>query len=180
MVIAKIIGLSGVPMQCITSQNGSTVQERILIKIDIIAQFWHHPPMIDMLIDGVVVSQDVIDKKKYSIKNTVNLDINQIHLLQLRRYNKSDDQCVIVDGIKKDQYVIIDSVVIDGVNIQNLIWHRSWYEPQYPEVWAEQQKSAGVDLEPKVIGETWLSHNGTWNFEFSSPFYKFVISQFIS
>jgi hypothetical protein len=154
------------------------MHECIKVKIVLTAEFWDLFPMIDLIIDGITVSQHIIDQKKYTIEDTVDLAMDQPHLLQIRRKNKSDDQCMIVDGEKKDQYVIIDEVVIDGIDVQNLIWDRCWYEPEYPEIWADQQKKAGVVLESKVIGETWLSHNGIWNFEFSSPFYKFVIRQF--
>jgi len=82
------------------------------------------------------------------------------------------------NGSRFDQYVILNQVCIDGIDVQNLIWHRSWFEPIYSTVWKQQQIDAGVALEEKIIGETWLSHNGTWKFEFFSPFYKFIISQF--
>jgi hypothetical protein len=154
------------------------MHEQIKIKIELIAEFWDRFPMIDMVINGDWISQHIIDQRCHTIENTVNLQMGQSHLLQLHRYNKSDDQCQIIDGRKKDQYVIINDVIIDGINVQNLIENQCWYEPEYPEVWARQQKNTGIDLESKVIGETWLSHNGIWNFEFSSPFYKFVIKQF--
>lgn len=155
------------------------MHEQIKIKINLIAEFWDRKPMVDMLVDKTVISRHIIDQKHYVIENTVDLEMNQTHLLQMHRYNKSDDQCVMNDdGKKKDQYIIIRDIVIDGINVQNLVWDRSWYEPEYPETWADEQKKDGVALEPTVKGETWLSHNGMWNFEFSSPFYKFVIKQF--
>lgn len=152
--------------------------ERVKIIIDITAEFWDQPPMIDLVINDTLIGKHVIDKKHYVIDHSVDLEISRSHKLKLKRYNKSDDQCTIVDGNKKDQYVILDRVSIDGIDIQNLIWSRSWYEPQYPEVWKQQQEQAGTMLEEKVIGETWLSHNGVWSFEFTSPFYLYVIKQF--
>ena len=152
--------------------------EQIKIKIELSAEFWDCFPMVDMIVDKDTISQHTVNQKNYTIENTVNLQMDQTHLLQLYRYNKSDNQCVMIDDEKKDQYVIVNNVIVDGINVQNLIWDRCWYEPEYPEVWARQQKQAGIDLESKVVGETWLSHNGMWNFEFSSPFYKFVIKQF--
>ena len=119
-----------------------------------------------------------MNKKFYTVEETVELELNMPHVLQIHRYNKSDDQCVTIEGHKKDQYVIIDNVIIDGIDVQNLIWSRGWYEPEYPVLWASEQAQAGIELETKVLGETWLAHNGIWNFVFSSPFYKFVISQF--
>lgn len=152
--------------------------ERISIVIGLTTEFWDKPPMIDLLVDGVIIATHIINNKTYKIKTTVDLGLGQEHVLQLHRYNKSEGQCVIGDQIKKDQYVIVNDVIIDGINVQNLIWDRCWYEPEYPAVWAQQQQDAGVVLQSKVVGETWLSHNGTWHFVFSSPFYKFVIKQF--
>lgn len=152
--------------------------ENIKIQIMLRSEFWDKPPMIDLLINDIKIAHHTIDQKKYSIEDNLSLELGQPHHLKLRRHNKSDDQCVNSDGCTKDQYVIIDTVIIDGMDVQNLIWDRSWYEPQYPKVWAQQQMAAGTNLETKVKGQTWLSHNGVWNFTFFSPFYKFVISQF--
>ena len=152
--------------------------ERIKISVDITAEFWDQPPMVDVFIDGICIGQHVIDSKKYHIEHEVLMRLDANHKLQLKRYNKSDDQCKVVDGEQKDQYIILDRICIDGIDIQNLVWSRGWYEPDYPMVWKQQQELAGTVLESKIIGETWLSHNGMWNFDFFSPFYKFVISQF--
>lgn len=157
---------------------GLIMVERIKIKIDLIAEFWDKFPMIDIILDDRMISQHIIDKKLYTIENIVELDLDQDHILQIRRYNKSDDQCVTINDEKKDQYVILDRLSIDDIDVQNLIWNRSWYEPVYPEIWKKEQESEGLSLEDRVIGEIWWSHNGMWNFKFYSPFYKFVISQF--
>ena len=154
------------------------MNEKIKIQIKLTAEFWDKFPIVDLVLDNNRISHHVIDKKQYVIEDVVELEMDKPHLLQLRRSNKSDDQCIEINNQKQDQYVIIDEVSIDGINVENLIWNRSWFEPQYPVLWAEQQKENGIELETKVIGETWLSHNGVWNFEFFSPFYKFVISQF--
>lgn len=152
--------------------------EKIKIVIDITCEFWDQPPLVDLIINDTMLGSHRIDSKKYVIEHYAELELEKSHLLKLKRYNKSDDQCTIVDGNKKDQYIILDRVSIDGIDVQNLIWSRSWFEPQYPELWRMQQEEAGVQLEDKVLGETWLSHNGVWNFEFTSPFYRYVIKQF--
>jgi len=154
------------------------VIERIKIKINFFAEFWDQYPMIDISIDSIKISTHIINERYHTVESTVDLEMDKSHLLQIHRYNKSDDQCRIIDGEKKDQYIIIKNLLIDGIDIKNLIWSRSWYEPHYPESWVKEQIQAGIDLESKVLGETWLSHNGIWNFRFSSPVYKFIISQF--
>lgn len=155
------------------------MQETIEFNIDFLSKFWDKPPMVEIAIDNQVQWRSSIDKPKLRAEFSTTLDFDKPHQLKIIRSNKTDAQCKISeDGQIKDQYIIIDRVTIDGVDIQNLIWHRCWYEPEYPNLWRQEQESQGVTLEQKVIGETWLSHNGTWFFDFSSPFYKFVISQF--
>jgi hypothetical protein len=154
------------------------MNENIKIKIDITAEFWDKLPMVDVILDNKLIHQHVIDQKKYVILHNIELELGKSHHLKLKRYNKTDDQCKIIDGEKKDQYIILDRVALDGIDVENLIWSRSWYEPDYPSIWKKEQEQSGIVLEKKIIGETWLSHNGEWNFEFFSPFYRFVINQF--
>lgn len=153
--------------------------ETIRFQMYIKSEHWDRYPMIDISVDGVITCQKTLDQSYQIIEFDCVLNLDRQHTLSIKRYNKSDDQCMIMpDATRKDQYIIIDKVIIDGIDIQNLVWHRSWFEPDYPEPWAQQQKKSGIELASKIIGETWLSHNGTWFFEFTSPFYKFVISQF--
>lgn len=155
------------------------MQETIKFQLGIKSEHWDRYPMIDISVDGEIRCKRILDQSYQIVEFDCMLDFDNQHTLSIKRYNKSDDQCVVMpDGSRKDQYIIIDKVIIDGIDIQNLIWHRSWFEPDYPNAWAQQQYESGIWLETKVIGETWLSHNGTWFFEFTSPFYKFVISQF--
>lgn len=143
------------------------------------AEFWDQPPYVDISIDQVPLWTGPVNLKNQTIKFAHTLECNQLHTITIRRYNKTDDQCVILNnGQRQDQYLIINQVIIDEIDIQNLIWHRSWYEPEYPELWAREQQAQGIKLEPKVIGETWLGHNGSWHFQFTSPFYQYVINQF--
>jgi len=153
--------------------------ENIKFEFYFTAEFWDLLPKIDIFVNHLLEGTYHVDKNKYYVCFFKKLDLNQSHLLSIKRYNKNDSQCTVEsDGTKKDQYIIIDRVVIDGIDIQNLIWDRSWYEPEYPEVWKQQQISSGIELETSVPGEVWLSHNGIWYFKFRSPFYQFVIDQF--
>ena len=156
------------------------MKEKIKFDFYLTAEFWDRYPLIDICVnDTVVVSQLVVNQKKFNISFYNELSLDNEYLLTVRRYNKDDSQCVIdSNGIKKDQYVILDQLLIDGIDIQNLIWHRSWYCPKYSDSYQQSQKNNAIQLESVVPGELWWSHNGVWNFKFSSPFYKFVIDQF--
>lgn len=153
-------------------------KEKISFELCFRSIYWDLPPVVEVLIDSVSICKEPAVNKEHCIKFFRELDFGQ-HQLQISRSNKFDDQCKISDdGIMQDQYIVLEKIKIDGIDIQNLIWYRSWYEPDYPKEWAAQQKAKGIDLESKAIGETWWSHNGIWRFDFFSPFYKFVISQF--
>ena len=74
-----------------------------------------------------------------------------------------------------DQFVQIDSVIIDGVNIQDILYTDSINTPEYPEPWATQQRDQGIKLEQQVIGQCELAFNCVWCLPFTSPFYEFVM-----
>jgi hypothetical protein len=75
-----------------------------------------------------------------------------------------------------DQFVKIESIVIDGVNIRDIIYTDSINTPEYPEPWATIQRKHGVELEEKVIGQHELGFNCVWRLPFTSPFYEFVMN----
>jgi hypothetical protein len=156
--------------------------ETLSFEIALWSDFWDQPPTARIKVNDQVFFENTIigdrGTNNYLIKFSADLDCGSKHCLQIERGGKNDTQCVVVDGGYKDQMLHIKQVKIDGIDIQNLVWHRSWFEPQYPEPWASQQQQKGVILESSVLGETWLGHNGTWFFEFHSPFYQFLISQF--
>jgi hypothetical protein len=157
----------------------ATMTETIKFEFWFSAEFWDLKPMLDIAIDGQHTQSCTIDQKNYCTNFVAQLDLNKKHVLTIHRHNKNDSQCVVdQDGNRKDQFVIINRVTIDSIDVQNLLWSRSWYEPEYSESWKQQQIDQGIVLEQQVPGELWLSHNGIWYFEFTSPFYKFVIDQF--
>jgi hypothetical protein len=155
------------------------MQEQINFKFNLTSEYWDLPPKLDISINDQLYWSGAVTEKNQTIEFWANLELHQSHLIAINRYNKFDNQCQISeDGSRQDQYVIINQVIIDNIDIQNLIWHNSWFEPSYPEPWADQQLKQGIVLEEKIPGETWFGHNGLWYFQFTSPFYQFVINQF--
>lgn len=155
------------------------MQENISFKFKFQSEFWDLPPMIDIVVDNELCWTGAIDQVIQTVEFKKSITYGNDHLINIRRYNKDDSQCKILDnGTRLDQYLIIKQLIIDNIDVQNLMWHRSWFEPEYPVLWQQEQQDLGIVLESKVIGETWLGHNGTWYFNFTSPFYQFVINQF--
>lgn len=162
-----ITGLDEDPMEYIKSTSGNT--ETIQFDITFETVFWDRPPAVDIRIDDVLYASKVIDEPT-TISFKAELSLDCVHRLVVTRSGKSDDQCVD----NKDQYLLLSKVKIDLIDIKNIVFTRSYFEPVYPEPWATQQKNQGVVLEQRVIGETWLSHNGNWVLEFDSPFYQYL------
>ena len=95
----------------------------------------------------------------------------KLQKLTINRYNKTPAQC----QNDQDQIMHISKILIDGIDINNFILSRATFTPQYPEPWASQQIAQGIKLETELLGETWLGHNGQWCFNFTSPFWQFLI-----
>jgi len=131
--------------------------------------FWDKPPHAKILLDNKEYFNDYItDTTLVSFHETLAFED---HLLEILRSNKTDDQSV---DENKDQKLLLKEVKIDGINIRNIVWHYSYYVPEYPKLWSLYQKKQGVELEKYVPGETIFAHNGGWNLKFSSPFYQYI------
>lgn len=149
--------------------------EHIIFELDFFGQYWDQPPLAKISINNdEKYHGSICDIQQIAFSHT--LAFNQRHVLKIERFNKTDSQCRInALGQLDDQILHIKKIAIDGINIRNLIWHKSVFTPMYPKLWAAQQKHLGIKLESNIVGETILSHNGSWTFEFSSPFWNFLI-----
>jgi len=139
--------------------------ETIEFQINFTATYHNQLPGVVITVDDDIKFIGIINDTKFSLKFTHTLDFSSSHNLQIQRR-----------FAEPDQMLVIESIIIDGVDIKNIIWEHSYFEPEYPELWAAQQRAQGCVLEAKVIGETWLGHNGVWTLNFSSPFYKFIMA----
>jgi hypothetical protein len=153
--------------------------ETISFDLCLHASYWDRPPAALICINGTTKYQGLVtatadDPITVSFKHT--LEFGQPHKLEIRRYNKSPNQCLVMaDGSLLDQLLFIDSVTIDGIDIRDTIWSRSTFCPVYPEPWKSQQIKAGVTIEEIVIGETTLGLIGLWTLDFTSPFWQFLL-----
>ena len=68
----------------------------------------------------------------------------------------------------------IKKIEIDEINIGALVYE-GVYRPDYPEPWATQQREAGHELPDTFKNATIIGHNGSWTFNFSSPFYMWLL-----
>jgi hypothetical protein len=142
-------------------------QELIDFQIDLRCQYQSQAPKISVYLDENCMASQEITQPFTTIKFNQLLDFNNHYDLKIHRQGKTDQD--------PTQMLIIDQILIDGINVQNLIWAHSYYEPEYPQLWYQQQTEIGQIPEAKISGETWLGHNGVWSMPFSSPFWRHLM-----
>ena len=151
--------------------------ENIFFDIILESTYWDLPPELEVVIDNHLIGKYIINQPEFHIRFKRGMLFDQPHLLELKRSGKTNDQTQILsNGTVNTQMLHIKNIKIDNIDLRNLVWHRSVFEPTYPEPWASEQRAQGVKLEEQVLGEMYLGHNGTWRFEFTSPIYKFLIA----
>jgi hypothetical protein len=120
--------------------------------------------------------EDKLNKGLNNLTFVETCEFDKPHRLCIERFGKDNKQVKVdTDGKVLDQYVVLQKIVIDGVDIQNIIQSKSIFEASYPEPWASQQRDAGIKLEKEAIGVTTFGHNGIWYLNFTSPFYEYLM-----
>jgi hypothetical protein len=142
-------------------------QELIQFQLDVNFQYRDTAPKLTVYINDVCKFDQTLSGSQAVISFDHLLDFGQTYELKIVRSAKTDQD--------PSQMLIINCITIDGVNVQNLIWSSSYYEPEYPAVWYQQQIELGQTPEPRITGETWLGHNGTWSMPFDSPFWRYLM-----
>ena len=88
----------------------------------------------------------------------------------------SDKDCQLTVELidKKDQEaVVVESVSFFGIQDPRFAW-AGVYEPQYPELWATQQRDQGVVLKQHLSPHTYLSWPGKWTLTFDVPVFTWI------
>lgn len=86
------------------------------------------------------------------------------------------DTCTLVVEFtdKQDQEaVIIEQVSFFDIADPRFAW-AGIYEPQYPEPWATQQQSQGIELRPRLTAHTYLGWPGKWTLTFTVPVFTWI------
>jgi|TARA_R110000803_G_scaffold49943_3_gene103834 hypothetical protein len=146
-------------------------KEEIKFEVTLLAEYWDNPPVAKIYIDNVCKWDKDLLPGLNTITFNDTLDFTE-HTLRIERSNKTDDQH---QSDEKTQLLSLEKLVIDGVNIRDIVWTTSWYEPEYPKLWALMQKKQGNVLEETVLAGTTWGHNGNWYLNFTSPVYMHII-----
>ena len=150
--------------------------ETITFELHLVSEFWKTPPLATISIDDTEYFNGPVAAGSTVVKFTHTCAFDRPHRLTLDRQGKTDDEIRIEpDGTRAEQYLTIEKIKIDGVDIRNIIWTYSVNVPEYPEPWASEYVTAGNILEKEVIGTTKFGHNGIWYLDFTSPFYIYIM-----
>ena len=153
------------------------ISENIFFDILVNSTYWDQPPKLEVLVDNTSVGKYTIDQPEFHIRFRQVMSFDKPHILELRRTGKTNDQTrMLADGTFETQMLHIQTVKLDNIDLRNLIWHSSQFNPEYPEPWASEQRAQGIELEDQILGEMYLGHNGVWRFTFTSPIYKFLVN----
>lgn len=89
-------------------------------------------------------------------------------LLLIEMYNKIDDDTVVENGtIVKDKFVTVQSITVDGVQLDHFKYFR--YRPKYSQGFLEIVKDA-----PKLVTTDTLNFNGKFAVYFESPVLQYL------
>jgi hypothetical protein len=152
--------------------------EKLKFRLELWAEYWDKKPIAEIKINSESKFKAEIDSTEDNptlVEFEHELVEGEKYNLQIVRSNKDKLQCVVENGkILKDQLLNIKRIEIDEIDIGALLYE-GVYTPEYPEPWATQQRTAGVNLETSFKNVTRMGHEGTWSLAFESPFYMWLL-----
>ena len=153
--------------------------EKLKFKIELYSTFWDEKPKIEVCIDNESKYKYEVagtEHKPNIIEFTHECTHDKKYKLKLIRSNKGKNQTVLnkKGEIEKDQLLHIKYIEIDEIDIGALVY-AGVYTPEYPEPWYSQQVKANKTPEKSFKNATSMGHNGTWELEFKSPFYMWLL-----
>lgn len=154
----------------------SKPKETLSFKIGLSATFWDKFPEYSILLNDVLIEKDFfksdiqppgaqkISPVKY-IEFTIELEEESKNKLQIRLENKEDSDTVEnadKTDIIKDMLLNVDSIEIDNIPLDSLLWSASKFIPDDAD-------------RPTLTQCVNLGWNGTYVIEFTSPFYLWLL-----
>lgn len=156
--------------------SNSQSKETLTFKIGLSATFWDKFPEYSILLNDVLIERNFLkfdisppNEQKLSptkyIEFTAELEEGSSNKLQIRLENKEDNDTVENDektAIVKDLLLNINSIEIDDISLEQLIWDCSEFVADDP----------ARPVLKKCVNLGW---NGTYTLEFTSPFYLWLL-----
>lgn len=142
--------------------------ENISFEIFLGNQFYDKPGTVTVFIDeqekfnATLTTPGLVE-----IKFDHKLVLQRKHKLKIVRTGKTPDQTIVDDNgnLIKDQIIWLEKLIIDKIDVQGLIYKNSYFYPNFkPQEAIQSGTHWGVD--------------GSWELEFTSPFYMYLIRNF--
>lgn len=136
--------------------------------------WWSDRPKVKILLDDDELFNGEIEKD-LNLEFVVDETNKEKSNLDICLYDKSLDQTVVEGStIVKDQLLEIQSVVINDINLDYLIFS-AIYTPEYPKHMLEESLVQKKELPTTLTKIDTLGFNGTWRLEFTHPFHLWYL-----
>jgi len=138
--------------------------ETLSFKIGLSGTYWGKIPQYSILINDIIVAEGMISNAEL-IEFDYSFIQNTEFSLSIRLNNKEDSDTILNESnteIVKDMLLNIDSIEIDGIEIETLKWSQSKFFPDNP-------------ARPILDNCVNLGWNGTYKLNMTSPFYLWLL-----
>ena len=125
---------------------------------------WHQdPPRIRLGVNDSLTEVEVQETI------TMNFEFVSTHVgkLSIEFLNKQDSDTIV--ELNLDKAVVIENISFFGISDPRFIWAGE-YRPNYPELWASQQKN----LQTVLKNHNYLGWNGKWTLTFDVPVFTWI------
>jgi len=101
------------------------------------------------------------------------------HELKIVHYGKTDqDHVYNIDGsIGIDKYIEIRGIAIDRVRLHDKELQEGQFWPVYSDAYIQTLRSLNTIPPMYISPNLYLGHNGTWKWDFYSPFVDWIIAR---
>jgi len=152
-----------------------TKTEKIKFNLVVQPTYFYKIPHLEIYLNEKEIFSNFITKET-DITFYELLDFNTEYELKLIRSNWDVTQVfTTVNGERLEQCLEIKKIVIDDINCEWLCYDNSYAVYDYPQHFVAEQKKLGIELKDKNYGTKTLTFNSTWVFNFTSPFYEYIM-----
>ena len=131
--------------------------------------YFNRPPCADIYFNNQLITTAEFNGTEIPVSVRFTSELKPSNTIKILRYNKELIDTKLVHGsIVADQILEIQNIIVDRIPFSALL-HKGVFYPDYPELWASQQRQAGVELPVSENYRTTLFHNGSWELNFDTP-----------
>lgn len=96
-------------------------------------------------------------------------------IIKLKNKTDSDTVKDANGNIIQDIMLNVESIEVDEIDLRQMIWTHSNYQPKYSSSYVLEQEKLGNKLDNSIKKCVNLGWNGYWSITFTSPFYIWLL-----